>query len=369
MRTDELDYPLDESLVATHPAEPRESARLMVVSRASGEVTHATVGDLPGFLAAGDAMVVNATRVIPARIKARRATGARVDGLLVEPRSELGAGGWFALLRNAKKAAIGERLALEAPLETGEASLELVGREAEGYLVRLGAAVEAVGWTPLPPYIRRAREQGGEGDDAAVEARDRRDYQTSFAVAAPRLGGSVAAPTAGLHLTGSLRAELKTRGVREIPVELEVGMGTFKPVEVDRIEDHPMHRERCLVPAASRAALAEVLAARAAGRGRIVAVGTTSVRTLESMPDADAAPGGDLAWDTRLLITPGFRFRRVDAILTNFHLPRSTLLALVAAFLSEDPARAVERLHELYSIARRDRYRHYSFGDAMLVLP
>jgi S-adenosylmethionine:tRNA ribosyltransferase-isomerase len=369
MRTDELDYPLDESLVATHPAEPRESARLMVVSRASGEVEHATVGDLPRFLRAGDATVVNATRVIPARIKARRATGARIDGLLVEPRSELGAGGWFALLRNAKKTGPGERLSLETPMPTGEASLEIVAREAEGYLVRLGAAVEAVGWTPLPPYILKARGQGGEAESATAEARDRRDYQTSFAVAAPRLGGSVAAPTAGLHLTGSLRTELAARGVGEIPVELEVGLGTFKPVETERIEDHPMHRERCLVPTTSRVALADALAARAAGRGRIVAGGTTSVRTLESMPDADAAPGGDLAWDTRLLITPGFRFRRVDAILTNFHLPRSTLLALVAAFLSEDPARAVERLHELYSIARRERYRHYSFGDAMLVLP
>ncbi len=367
MRTAELDYPLDESLVATHPAEPRESARLMVVSRSSAEIVHASVGDLPSFLKAGDATVVNATRVIPARIKARRATGARVDGLLVEPRTELGPGGWLVLLRNAKKTSPGERLVLETPMPAGEASLEIVGREAEGYLVRLGNEIEAVGWTPLPPYILKARERGGEREGAAAEARDRGDYQTTFAVAAPRLGGSVAAPTAGLHLTADIRRELAGRGVREIPVELEVGPGTFKPVEVERIEDHPMHRERCLVPAASRVAIEAAMAARAAGTGRIVAVGTTSVRTLESMPDA--TPPGDLAWDTRLLIVPGFRFRRVDALLTNFHLPRSTLLALVAAFLDPDSSRGVARMHELYAIARTERYRHYSFGDAMLILP
>ncbi len=376
LRTDDLDFDLDPDLIADRPAEPRERARLLVVrlppesedDGASLRLEHRTVADLPDRLRAGDRLVINATRVVPARIRCRRAdTGGGLDGLLAEGE---GPGRWWAMIRKSRRLQPGHRLDL-LDRDGGVTSLGLVVRaiDDEGrVLVELedaagpGASPEAlvarmhreVGLVPLPPYILRARRDRGLPED---DPHDRDWYQTTFADDAGPTA-SVAAPTAGLHLTPDLLARAEGQGVRPIRVSLEVGAGTFKPVEVDDLSDHPMHAERCVVDAAARAAIAEAESARAAGAARLVAVGTTSVRTLESMPEAAA---GDLDWTTDLLIQPGHRFRRTDALLTNFHLPRSTLLALVAAMTG------LERLHRIYAEAIAERYRFFSYGDAMFI--
>jgi S-adenosylmethionine:tRNA ribosyltransferase-isomerase len=372
LRTDELDYPFDERCVATAPADPREDARLMVVDRAAGTVTHARVRDMPRWLGAGDVLAVNRTSVLRARVVLRRAgDGRATEGLFLEPRAD---GAWRVMIRQSKRFRAGDRLAL-VPHDGGAArdAIELVERDDEAWAVRVVAAenaagagpapsvadvLERSGWTPLPPYIlagREARDEQGDDDD------DRAAYQTVYADAAAR--GSVAAPTAGLHLTQPLLAQLSAQGVARADVVLHVGAGTFKPVDAPTLAEHPMHREWFEVPAETLALLRDLAPARAAGRARIVAVGTTTVRALESLPD-QGEWGTGRAWsgDTRLLIEPGFRLRHVDALLTNFHLPRSTLLALVGAFVG------LERLKELYALAQREGYRFYSYGDAMLVL-
>jgi S-adenosylmethionine:tRNA ribosyltransferase-isomerase len=234
----------------------------------------------------------------------------------------------------------------------------LVARDAEAWRVRIEAGpaggteaevIERSGWTPLPPYILKARESRHEqGDDDA----DRLEYECVYADAAAR--GSVAAPTAGLHFTDGLLASLDARGVRRAEVVLHVGAGTFRPVDASTLSAHPMHAERMLVPAATAALL------NARPRPRIVAVGTTVVRALESL--GEPVPAQGWSGETSILIAPGHRFRHVDAMMTNFHLPRSTLLALVGAFVG------LERLKELYALAQREDYRFYSFGDAMLIL-
>lgn len=355
---DWLDYELDPALVARTPAEPRDSARLLVFDPRSGRVDHRRVRDLVEELGPGDAMVVNETTVMPARIRAERAGGGRIEGLLL---GRTGARSWRALLRNAKSCRPGERLRLVGPHRRGEEDEVLVieGRVDEAFAVRVEGGASAdellsrLGWTPIPPYILRARR---DDDEEIDDDEDRDHYQTVYA--RPTDAPSVAAPTAGLHFTPELLAALAARGVDRIGVELQVGAGTFKPVE-GRLDEHPMHTERCVVSAEARRRIDAACAAARAGRGRVVAIGTTSVRTLESMPED--APPGDLAWETDLLIRPGYRFRRVDAILTNFHLPRSTLLALVAGFIG------LEAMRELYAIAIRERYRFYSYGDAMLL--
>ncbi len=369
MRTDDLDFPFDASLVARTPATPRDAARLLVYERSSGAVTHARVRDLPAWLRAGDALVVNETTVAPARIKALRSEGgARIEGLLLERR---GPRRWMALLRNTKRVAEGERLRLVGPDASGRQGAEanqfellFLGREGEGSIVEVlgGAsadeALARVGWTPLPPYILKARRDTGDADDGHEDAEDRQRYQTVFA--APTDAPSVAAPTAGLHFTPELVETLARRGVERIPVSLQVGAGTFKPVETERLEDHSMHTERCMVSHAALERLRDVRARAIAGAGRIVAVGTTSARTLESLP-SPLPPAGPLVWETNILIAPGHQPRLVDLLLTNFHLPRSTLLALVAAFIGLD------ELKRVYAIATAERYRFYSYGDAMLI--
>ena len=351
LRSDELDYPFDERCVATAPAHPRDAARLMVVDRASGAVEHAFVRDLPRWIGAGDALVVNRTSVLRARLRTES-----TEGLLLEPMAD---GTWRMLLRRAKRFTAGDRLPLVGPrgAAAGDA-IELVARDAEAWRVRIVAGpaggdaasvVERSGWTPLPPYILRSREGRDEhGDDDA----DRAEYETVYADATRR--GSVAAPTAGLHFTDALLASLESRGARRAEVVLHVGAGTFRPVDARTLSAHPMHSERFEVPAATASLLGE------RPRPRVVAVGTTTVRALESLPDPVPAEGA--RGDTSILIAPGHRFRHVDAMLTNFHLPRSTLLALVGAFTGLD------RLKGLYALAQREGYRFYSFGDAMLVL-
>jgi S-adenosylmethionine:tRNA ribosyltransferase-isomerase len=336
MLTRDFDYDLPLDRIAQRPA-PRGESRLLVVDAAGAE-RHRRVRDLPSLLRAGDLMVVNDTRVIPARLYARRPEGGRVELLLVEKTGEQE---WEALVKPGRKARTGTRLELD-----GGPSIEILGeREEDGRRrLRFSAPVEPhldrLGHVPLPPYIKRP-------DEAA----DRERYQTVYA----RNPGAVAAPTAGLHLTDEILDAVRARGARVAAVTLHVGIGTFKPVTAELVHEHRMERERYEVPAETAAALA---ATRAAG-GRVVAVGTTVVRTLEG---AAAAHGGTVApgaGATDLFITPGFRFQVIDALLTNFHLPRSTLLMLVSAFAGR------ERTLAAYAEAVAAGYRFYSYGDAM----
>lgn len=366
MRTDELDYPFDPSLVATTPAEPRDAARLMVIERASGTIRHHAVRDLTSILRAGDHLVVNATSVLRARlVLVDGARGRETEGLLLEPSAE--APLWRVLIRQAKRFEAGDRLSLRDGHghDHGDA-LELVRRDSEAWLARLAAGprgggvadiLERSGQTPLPPYILKARRDRAVSVDDDL---DRAEYETVYARASAR--GSVAAPTAGLHFTPELLAELAARGIGRSELVLDVGAGTFKPIETDTLEAHDMHAERFTVPREVLAMLAASAGPRAAGTQRLIAVGTTTVRALESL--ADPLPPTDRDHDaiTRILIQPGYRFRHVDALLTNFHLPRSTLLALVGAFAG------MELMHEAYATAVRERYRFYSYGDAMLIV-
>ncbi|MCU0689509.1 MAG: S-adenosylmethionine:tRNA ribosyltransferase-isomerase [Phycisphaerales bacterium] len=409
-----LDYDLPAERIARHPVEPRDAARLLVVSRSDpARLEHRCVRDLPELLGASDMLVVNDSKVIPARLTgARSDTGGKVEGLFLGladdvavPRDE---GLWRIMLR-AKRPRIGSRVDLTDTqgLDVG-VSLRLLARttththerEAEAQLgnaagsggagesgedtaawiarvedVRGGAVggtsveiLQRVGSTPLPPYIRSQRKADADaGDDRA----DRAVYQTVYADEGKP--GSVAAPTAGLHFTPGLLATLAARGVTRQAVTLHVGLGTFKPVETEFVEHHPIHAEWCEVPAATAAAL---VAARAPGtKRRVFAVGTTSARTLESFSSeaiAAAAKTGQAAghW-TRLLITPGYRWQHVEGMLTNFHLPCSSLMAMIASVLDDGTGSGagVARLQGIYREAIAREYRFYSFGDAMLILP
>ena len=382
LRTDELDFGLDPALIATSPAEPREAARLLEVrlppegvdDGVGLELRDRTVSDLPSLLRNGDRLVVNGTRVVPARIRCRRHdTGGLLDGLLAEPE---GPGRWWAMLRKSRRLREGHdlvlldhdgrdltlRLRVEAVDEEGRVLVRLhdpehPDRPVADLVPRLHAEA---GLTPLPPYILKARRDRGLPErDPHDEAR----YQTTFAGDEGRTN-SVAAPTAGLHLTPELFDQIRSLGGRVIRISLEVGAGTFKPVEEEDLDRHPMHAERCVVDPEAMEALRSAERDRRAGTGRLIAVGTTSVRTLESMDESPVPVGEDAApriWSTELLIQPGHRFQRVDALLTNFHLPRSTLLALVGAMTG------MERLHRIYAAAMDRRYRFFSYGDAMFV--
>ena len=342
MRLEDLDYELPPELIAQHPAPRREDARLLIIDRASGALHDARFADLPKWLQAGDALALNETRVFPARLRVRRPSGGKVELLFVRPEP---GGDWRVLARPAKRAMPGTRLTSEG----GELTLEVasVGEEGER-VVRvvegdLAQVLAARGEVPLPPYIQRE-----------ADAQDRERYQTVFA----RIDGAVAAPTAGLHFSGTLLATLDAQGIERVPVLLHVGPGTFRPISAADPLHHRMDEEWFEVPADSARRLA---GARQRG-GRIVAVGTTAVRALESACDAH---GGSLAaasgW-TRKFITPPYTFQAVDALVTNFHLPRTTLLLLVAAFAGGELMRGA------YAHAVRERYRFYSYGDAMLVV-
>lgn len=342
MRLEDLDYELPEDLIAQHPAPRREDARLLVVDRASGALADTTFAEIGRWLRPGDALAVNETRVIPARLDVFRGTGGRVELLFVRPGQE---GTWRVLARPAKKAAPGTRLETEG----GALALDVLAAGADGErTVRvargdLGAALASSGRIPLPPYIHRA-----------PSPEDRERYQTVFA----RVEGAIAAPTAALHFSRDLLAALERQGVGVARVLLHVGPGTFRPVTADDPSRHVMDEEWFDVSSDAARTLA---AARATG-GRIVAVGTTVVRALESACDAS---GGALApargW-TRKFILPPYAFQAVDALVTNFHLPRTTLLLLVGAFCGE------ALLRRAYAHAVAERYRFYSYGDAMLIV-
>lgn len=401
LRTDSLDYDLPERLIATRPAEPRDSARMLVATTTGEVLSHGAVRDLPRWLGAGDLLVFNTTRVLPARfVGVRRETGGLVRGLYLGPGP--GPHLWRCMLR-ARRFRVGARVVLcDRSGGLSDAALTLIEREGDGvWVVRVEPERHAeevlsmVGLTPIPPYILSARERAGEGWD---DARDREQYQTVYADEP----GSVAAPTAGLHFTPALLSALEAAGVGRADVTLHVGAGTFKPVEAEYVEQHAMHAEWC---AMGPGAIERVARARERG-GRVIAVGTTAARTLEAYAEAQeggvgvggAAPAvggadgrasgevGSLprAIETRLLITPGYRWRWVDGLLTNFHLPRSTLMAMVGARLDGgsragagagagggvgDADAGVARLRAIYAEAIAREYRFYSFGDAMLILP
>lgn len=352
---DQLDFDLDPDLVARHPAEPRENARMMVVDLASDRVEHRRVADLGEYLAKGDRIVLNTTHVDPARFEAiREDTGGHLEGLLLE---RVGPRAWWARLRKSRRLKPGHRLRLVGRGDDVEAVLEVAAIDDGRVLVHLGGdalvqdVLGAVGHVPLPPYIRSARRDHGEPIE---DDRDGAWYQTVYAQADGPTH-SVAAPTAGLHLSKPLLRGLADQGVARIDLALEVGEGTFKPVETATLAEHRMHRERCVI---GQEAIDHL---RDRSAGRVIPVGTTAVRTLESLPESLPREGGLEFW-TDLLIEPGFQFRFLDGLLTNFHLPRSTLLALVAAITGLD------RLHALYAEARCERYRFFSYGDAMLLL-
>ena len=342
MRSDPLADPLPEELIAQHPAERREDARLLVVERETGALHDARVSEIEMWLRPGDALALNETRVRPARLELHRPSGGRIEVLVVRPDRD---GAWRVLVRPAKKAPLG------GTLESAdhELSLEVVelgeGGERVVRVVRgdLDAALRAHGAIPLPPYIHRAPEPS-----------DAERYQTVFA----RIDGAVAAPTAGLHFSRGLLERLEARGIARVPLLLHVGPGTFRPITTADPREHRMDEEWFEVGADAAAALG---AARAAG-GRIVAVGTTSVRALESACDANGGSlGPSRGWTRKFILAP-YRFQAVDALLTNFHLPRTTLVLLVAAFAGE------ELLRHSYAHAIAQRYRFYSYGDAMLVV-
>ena len=334
MRVDLFDFDLPEELIAQRPAVPRDSARLLDV--APDGLHDLGMRDLPRLLQPGDLLVFNDTRVIPARLIGKRASGGEVEVLLIR---DQGGGRWLCFARPTKRLKIGDVVAfrdltakVEAKHDGGSLSLAFDKRDA-AFL----AALEKAGAVPLPPYIR-----GGVAD-----ARDRADYQTMFA----EIDGSVAAPTAGLHFTPGLMQALADAGIKSTRVTLHVGAGTFQPVRVEDTDKHTMHAEWGEVSRATVDAIAEA--------ERVVSVGTTALRLLESV--ARSGPVRPWQGETDIFITPGFEFRVVDLLLTNFHLPRSTLFMLVAAFAG------LERMKAAYAHAVEKRYRFYSYGDCCLL--
>jgi S-adenosylmethionine:tRNA ribosyltransferase-isomerase len=336
MQLSEFNFSFDASLIAKEPVLPREQARLLVLSPRDQSMTHRRIADLPDLLTPGDLLVVNDTRVRPARVKGRKQSGQSVDLLFVKPVNDRD---WEVLVKGTWRR--GQVIDVDP-----DARIMVVGREAGRTVVRIEGTLPISDWfhtygcMPLPPYIKRPPTD-----------RDREWYQTVFA----KEEGAIAAPTAGLHFTPALLARLGERRVELVKVTLHVGVGTFKPVTVDRIEEHRMEPEYVEVSAHTVRAVEE---AKRRG-GKIVAIGTTVVRALES-----TGAGGTLQayrGETGLFIRPGYRFQIIDALLTNFHLPQTTLLMLVSAFAG------TELLRRAYAEAVRMRYRFYSYGDAMLV--
>ncbi len=347
MRRSDFDFHLPPELIAQHPIPDRSASRLFVLDGGGAPNRHLVFRDLPTLLEPNDLLVLNDTRVVPARVYGIKDSGGRVEILL-----ERAVGEREALVHARASKGLREGARVQLP---GGHEARMRGRDGDLYLLEFSAPVleyfEAHGDMPLPPYIERA-----------PDLQDRERYQTVYA----RVPGAVAAPTAGLHFDAQVFAALDARGVRRAHLTLHVGAGTFQPVRSDEVAAHRMHGERVVVP---RAVCEAIAATRAAG-GRVVAVGTTVVRSLEAAAAAAAASGGVEAGEvapyegvTELFITPGYRFRVVDAMVTNFHLPQSTLVMLCAAFVGR------ERLLAAYAEAVRERYRFFSYGDAMLLTP
>jgi len=341
MQASDFDFELPENLIAQHPAEPRDSSRLMVVDRRSDELSHRVFSDIIDYLDPGDVLVLNNTRVIPARLFGRReGTGGRVEVLLLV-RQDIDS--WEVLVKPSKKARVGGKLVFGGGVLRAEVTGET---EDGGRIIRFQydglfeQILDKLGSMPLPPYITEALA-------------DRERYQTVYA----KEEGSAAAPTAGLHFTPELLEKIRGKQVEVLEILLHVGLGTFRPVKVEKIEEHKMHSEYFrITPEVS----ARINAAKREGR-RVIAVGTTATRTLESAAGPDGLLEAKEGW-TDIFIYPGYRFKLVDVLLTNFHFPKSTLIMLVSAFAGR------ERILEAYAEAVRLNYRFYSFGDAMLII-
>ncbi len=345
---DQYDYQLPKELIAQQPLTRRSDARLLIVNRQEGSISHAYIRDLPRILIKGDCLVVNDTRVVPARLVGRRVeTGGRWEGLFLA--ADAG-GPWRLMSKTRGKLQPGEIVSVRDDQSHQDLRLTMIAKEGDGTWIARPQSdepwvdlLDRVGHVPLPPYIR-----GGEMAPA-----DRETYQTTFA-AEP---GAVAAPTAGLHFTAKLLDELQAAGVNKQSVTLHVGLGTFRAIAVDDLNDHRMHSEWGKLTDSA----AEAINANRKAGGRVIAIGTTSIRVLETA----CGPAGALgAWegDTDLFIRPGFEFRAVDALLTNFHLPKTTLLVLVRTFGGDDLIRRA------YEEAITEEYRFYSYGDAMLIV-
>jgi S-adenosylmethionine:tRNA ribosyltransferase-isomerase len=344
-----FDYDLPHGLIAQYPVERREDSRMLVLPRFEGDPQHRRFRDFPGYLRAGDCVVINDTRVIPARLVGRRPTGGKVELLLLRA---LDGRVWEALARPARRFNIGTTFTFGDPVPGDGAAIVATVRDrlGEGRVAvelesqgDLMAALDRVGAVPLPPYIR-----GG-----VAEPGDKERYQTVYATAP----GAVAAPTAGLHFDAATFQALADKGVQVATVTLHVGLGTFRPVEASRVEDHVMHEEAYDVPQAS----ADMICDTRERGGRVVAIGTTTVRVLETAADQTGKVAAGAGWSD-IFITPGYRYKVTGALLTNFHLPKSTLIMMVSAFAGR------ERVLAAYQEAVRSGYRFYSYGDCMLII-
>ncbi len=349
MKTDMLQYHLPPELIAQQPGDTRSGSRLLVFKRVNGDILDSRFDQIGDFLSPGDCLVLNDTKVLQARFFGQRNTGGKVEGLFL---AETETGIWQTLLKTARKVKPGDMFFLKDKAKKDFCRAELLDKTAEGGCrlkletdEEVETVLDKIGFPPLPPYIKR-------DDDLKAAAVDRLRYQTVYA----KIPGAVAAPTAGLHFTKPLIKQLKQAGVRFAYTTLHVGPGTFKPIATENIEDHKMHQERFCIDKEN----ARIINAAKEHGGRIIAVGTTSTRVLETVATnsrIQAASG-----ETRLFIKPGYEFKIVDAMVTNFHLPKSSLLALVAAFAGLDNILAA------YNHAIEQRYRFYSYGDAMLII-
>ena len=349
MKTDKLQYHLPPELIAQQPTDTRSISRLLVINRKNGDIIDSRFDKIGGFLSAGDCLVLNDTKVLQARFFGKRGTGGKVEGLfLVE--SETGI--WQVLLKAARKVKPGDAFYLKDKVKKDFCKAVVLEREAEGRCrlkletdADIETILDKIGFPPLPPYIKR-------DDDSAAAEVDRQRYQTIYA----KIPGAVAAPTAGLHFTELLIERLKQAGINFAYTTLHVGAGTFKPITAENLEDHKMHQERFSIDEKN----ARIINAAKSKGGRIIAVGTTSTRVLETVATNSKIEA--VSGETSLFIMSGYKFKMVDAMITNFHLPKSSLLALVAAFAGLD------NILTAYKHAIEKRYRFYSYGDAMLII-
>ncbi|MGM9527331.1 MAG: tRNA preQ1(34) S-adenosylmethionine ribosyltransferase-isomerase QueA [Oscillospiraceae bacterium] len=339
MKTSDFYYELPEELIAQTPLERRDGSRLLHLDKQTGEVEHKHFYDLPDYLHEGDCLVLNDSRVLPARLFGHRETGGVAEVVLLR---DVGGGVWECLTRPGRKTKPGTRLIfgdgeLSATVtESCEGGNKLLKFDYEGIFLEV---LERLGKMPLPPYIK-------------AELEDKERYQTVYS----REVGSAAAPTAGLHFTKELLSQIEAKGVKVCYVTLHVGLGTFRPVKCDEIENHEMHSEFCIIPEET----ARIVTQTKQNGGRVISVGTTSCRTLESFANEDGSLTASSGW-TDIFIFPGYKFKCVDALVTNFHLPESTLVMLVSAIAGR------ESILNAYDIAVRERYRFFSFGDAMFI--
>ena len=349
MKTEELNYYLPPELIAQHPCSVRSDSRLLVLNRSTGDIIDSQFESVGDFLSAGDCLVLNNTKVLPARFFACRTTGGKLEGLYLckNPGND-----WIVMIKGARKLKNGDIIILKDRQKSDFCKAEVVEKQPQGRcLMRLKidqgteTVLEAIGFPPLPPYIKR-------DDDSKLAQMDKQRYQTVYA----QHTGAVAAPTAGLHFTKPLIEQLKQAGINFAYITLHVGAGTFKPVTAGNLDDHQIHQERFSIDLEN----ARVINTAKSKGARIIPVGTTSTRTLETLaggPQIEAATGS-----TSLFIKPGYKFKITDVMITNFHLPKSTLLALVAAFAG------LENILAAYNHAILQQYRFYSYGDAMLII-